>query len=70
MTQNFIAVDREQAFLLPPDVRDWLGEAVIACQQLECLIALPVCRAEDMLARQKHGVQESGTETVAVSRGR
>jgi transposase len=30
MTQNFIAVDREQAFLLPPDVRDWLGEGHLA----------------------------------------
>src|SRR4051794_8985114 len=24
MAQNFIACDREQSFLLPPDVRDWL----------------------------------------------
>ena len=26
MGQNFLAADREQAFLLPPDVRDWLPE--------------------------------------------
>jgi hypothetical protein len=26
MGQNFVAADREQAFLLPPDVRDWLPE--------------------------------------------
>ena len=26
MAQNFIACDREQSFLLPPDVRDWLPE--------------------------------------------
>src|SRR3954452_24586856 len=26
MAQNFIACDREQPFLLPPDVRDWLPE--------------------------------------------
>src|SRR3954452_348038 len=26
MAQNFIACDREQAFLMPPDVRDWLPE--------------------------------------------
>jgi transposase len=30
MSQNFIAVDREQAFLLPPDVRDWLPEGHLA----------------------------------------
>jgi hypothetical protein len=28
MSQNFIAVDREQAFLLAPDVRDWLPEVI------------------------------------------
>jgi hypothetical protein len=26
MPQNFVGCDREQAFLLPPDVRDWLPE--------------------------------------------
>jgi transposase len=26
MPQNFIACDREQSFLMPPDVRDWLPE--------------------------------------------
>jgi hypothetical protein len=26
MGQNFLAADRDQAFLLPPDVRDWLPE--------------------------------------------
>ena len=26
MGQNFIACDREQPFLLPPDVREWLPE--------------------------------------------
>jgi len=30
MPQNFIAVDREQAFLLAPDVRDWLPEGHLA----------------------------------------
>jgi transposase len=30
MTQNFIVCDREQAFLLPPDVRDWLPEDHLA----------------------------------------
>jgi len=30
MAQNFIACDREQAFLMPPDVRDWLPEGHLA----------------------------------------
>ena len=30
MSQNFIACDREQAFLMPPDVRDWLPEGHLA----------------------------------------
>jgi transposase len=30
MAQNFIACDREQSFLLPPDVRDWLPEGHFA----------------------------------------
>lgn len=30
MAQNFIACDREQAFLMPPDVRDWLPDNHLA----------------------------------------
>jgi transposase len=30
MGQNFIACDREQSFLMPPDVREWLPEAHLA----------------------------------------
>jgi hypothetical protein len=26
MRQSFIACDREQSFLMPPDVREWLAE--------------------------------------------
>jgi hypothetical protein len=26
MTQNFIAVDREQTFLMPPSLLDWVAE--------------------------------------------
>jgi hypothetical protein len=28
MGQSFIACDREQSFLMPPDVRDWLPEGI------------------------------------------
>src|SRR5918911_197415 len=30
MAQNFIECDREQPFLMPPDVRDWLPEDHLA----------------------------------------
>src|SRR2546428_1938871 len=30
MPQNFIECDREQSFLLPPDVREWLPEGHLA----------------------------------------
>src|SRR5205085_12525341 len=30
MVQNFIAVDRDQAFLMPPSLRDWLPEDHLA----------------------------------------
>src|SRR5271165_2054152 len=40
MTQNFIAVDREQAFLLAPDVRDWLPEGHLAWFVLDAVAEL------------------------------
>ena len=30
MPQNFIAFDREQVLLMPPDLRDWLPEDHLA----------------------------------------
>jgi transposase len=30
MAQNFIAVDRDQAFLLPPSLQEWLPEGHLA----------------------------------------
>ena len=37
MAQNFIACDREQSFLLPPDVREWLPEAHFAWSVLDAV---------------------------------
>src|SRR5918911_3654186 len=37
MGQNFLAADREQAFVLPPDVRDWLPEGHFAWFVLEAV---------------------------------
>src|SRR5215216_4049605 len=30
MSQRFVACDREQSFLMPPDVREWLSEGHLA----------------------------------------
>jgi hypothetical protein len=43
MGQNFLAADREQAFLLPPDVREWLPDRV-ACDRRRRADARPSMR--------------------------
>src|SRR5438128_11989832 len=40
MGQNFIACDREQSFLLPPDVREWLAEDHFAWFVLDAVGAM------------------------------
>ena len=40
MGQNFIAADREQAFLLPPDLRDWVGSGHLAWFVIDAVAAL------------------------------
>jgi transposase len=40
MAQRFIGGDREQAFLMPPDVRDWLSEGHFAWFVLDAVAAL------------------------------
>jgi transposase len=40
MSQNFIAVDREQVFLLAPDVRDWLPEGHLAWFVLDAVAGM------------------------------
>jgi transposase len=40
MAQSFIACDREQAFLMPPDVRDWLPEGHLAWFVLDAVEAM------------------------------
>src|SRR5437588_11940159 len=40
MPQNFIECDREQAFLLPPSLRDWLAEDHLAWFVLETVARL------------------------------
>jgi len=40
MGQSFIACDREQAFLMPPDVRDWLPEGHFAWFVVDAVAAM------------------------------
>jgi transposase len=40
MAQSFIACDRDQAFLMPPDVRDWLPEGHLAWFVLDAVAAM------------------------------
>src|ERR1700733_13331976 len=40
MTQNFIGCDRDQSFLLPPDVRDWLPEGHLAWFVLDAVVGM------------------------------
>jgi hypothetical protein len=44
MAYNFLACDRDQAFLLPPDVRDWLPEGQIAWFVLDVVDQLDLHR--------------------------
>jgi transposase len=40
MAQNFIECDREQAFLMPPSLRDWLAEDHLAWFVLDAVEAM------------------------------
>src|SRR5215218_275333 len=40
MAQSFIACDREQAFLMPPDVREWLPEGHLAWFVIDAVAAI------------------------------
>jgi transposase len=40
MTQNFIGCDRDQSFLLPPDVRDWLPDGHLAWFVLDAVAGM------------------------------
>jgi len=40
MALNFVGCDRDQSFLLPPDVRDWLPEGHLAWFVLDALAGM------------------------------
>ena len=40
MSQNFIGCDREQVFLMPPSLRDWVAEDHLVWTVLEAVQAM------------------------------
>jgi transposase len=55
MGQNFLAADREQAFLLPPDVRDWLPEAHFAWFVLDAVARMDLGAFYGAYRQDGHG---------------
>ncbi|MGO9821999.1 MAG: IS1182 family transposase, partial [Solirubrobacteraceae bacterium] len=54
MAQNFIGCDRDQSFLLAPDVRDWLPDGHLAWFVLEAVAGMDL--AEFYGAYREDGV--------------
>jgi len=54
MTQNFIGCDRDQSFLLPPDVRDWLPPGHLAWFVLDAVAGMDL--SEFYAAYRRDGV--------------
>src|ERR687885_3046386 len=55
MGQNFVACDREQAFLLPPDVRDWLPEGHFAWFVIEAVAQMDLAAFYGAYRQDGHG---------------
>jgi transposase len=55
MAQNFIACDREQSFLLPPDVREWLAEDHLAWFVIDAVGVMDTSRFYAAYREDGHG---------------
>jgi transposase len=55
MAQNFLACDREQVFLMPPDVRDWLPEGHLAWFVLDAVEAMDLAASYAAYRSDGHG---------------
>src|SRR4051794_13639929 len=55
MGQNFLAADREQGFLLPPDVRDWLPEGHFAWFVIEAVAEMDLAAFYGAYRQDGHG---------------
>ena len=61
MPQNFIAVDRDQAFLMPPSLQEWLPEGHLAWCMLDVV-------SEMDLSLSMSGIGRMGTVARPTSR--
>src|SRR3954453_3359705 len=55
MAQNFLACDRGQAFLLPPDVREWLPEEHLAWFVIDAVRVIDTSRFYAAYREDGHG---------------
>lgn len=55
MAYNFVVADREQQFLLPPDMRDWLPEGHLAWFVVDVVAQLDLSRFHDDYRADGHG---------------
>ncbi len=55
MAQNFIGSDREQSFLMPPDIRDWLPEGHFAWFVLDAVAGMNLAAFYDAYRRDGMG---------------
>lgn len=55
MAQNFLDCDREQAFLLPPSLRDWLPEDHLAWFVIESVARMDLAAFYNAYRADGHG---------------
>src|SRR3954452_7509153 len=55
MPQNFLACDREQSFLFPPDVRDWLPDGHLAWFVIDAVGVIDTSRFYAAYREDGHG---------------
>jgi hypothetical protein len=55
MAQNFLACDREQVFLMPPDVREWLPEGHLAWFVIDAVGAMDLAAFYGAYRQDGHG---------------
>jgi transposase len=55
MAQNFIGCDRDQSFLMPPDIRDWLPEGHLAWFVLDAVAGMNLAEFYDAYRRDGVG---------------
>ena len=55
MPQNFLACDREQSFLMPPDVREWLPEGHLAWFVIDAVARMELAAFHGAYRQDGHG---------------